>query len=126
MLAMHAYLAGEGGGTTRSSGAVTPHLGWHVGDEVLLLSLQEVGERADHLDLVGREQRPIRQLYLLRATFMSTWGFWPAVFRPLRTVFPGLGAGFLNPAGKTEGTAKAWGKNGKKWARNGLKRVGVS
>ena len=53
-------------------------------------------------------------------------GFLPAVFRPLRTVFPGLGAGFLNLAGKTEGTAKKRGKNGKKWARNGLKRVGVS
>ena len=40
--------------------------------------------------------------------------------------FPGLGAGFLNLAGKTEGTAKKRGKNGGKWARNGLKRVGVS
>ena len=38
--------------------------------------------------------------YLLRSTLMSTWGFWPAVFRPLRTVFPGLGAGFLNLGGK--------------------------
>ena len=64
--------------------------------------------------------------YLLRAILMSTWGFLPAVFRPLRTVFPGLGAGFLNLGGKTEGTAKKRGKNGKKWARNGLKRVGVS
>ena len=25
--------------------------------------------------------------YLLRGTLMSTWGFWTAVFRPLRTVF---------------------------------------
>ena len=64
--------------------------------------------------------------YLLRATLISTWGFFPAVFRPFWTVFPGLGAGFLNLGGKTEGTAKKWGKNGKKWARNGLKRVGVS
>ena len=61
--------------------------------------------------------------YLLRSIFMSTWGFLPAVFRPLRTVFRGRGAGFLN---LTEGTAKKRGKNGKKWARNGLKRVGVS
>eukprot|EP01045_Picozoa_sp_COSAG04_P021912 COSAG04_NODE_2402_length_4203_cov_6.597466_6_plen_135_part_00 len=50
----------------------------------------------------------------------------PAVFRPLRTVFPGLGAGFLNLGGKMGRTAKKWGKNGEKWARNGLKRVGVS
>ena len=64
--------------------------------------------------------------YLLRGILMSTWGFFPAVFRPFRTVFPGLGAGFLNLGGKTEGTAKKRGKNGKKWARNGLKRVGVS
>ena len=64
--------------------------------------------------------------YLLRSIFMSTWGFLPAVFRPLRTVFPGLGAGFLNLAGKTEGTAKKRGKNEQKWARNGLKRVGAS
>ena len=64
--------------------------------------------------------------YLLRAILMSTWGFWPAVFRPLRTVFPGLGAGFLNLGGQTGRTAKKWGKNGKKWARNGLKRVGAS
>ena len=64
--------------------------------------------------------------YLLRSILMSTWGFLPAVFRPLRTVFPGLGAGFLNLGGKMERTAKKWGKNGEKWARNGLKRVGVS
>ena len=64
--------------------------------------------------------------YLLRGIFMSTWGFGPAVFRPLRTVFPGLGAGFLNLGEKTEGTAKKRGKNEQKWARNGLKRVGVS
>ncbi len=59
--------------------------------------------------------------YLLRSIFMSTWGFLPAVFRPLRTVFPGLGAGFLNLAGKTEGTAKKWGKKrakmGEKWPK---------
>ncbi len=53
-------------------------------------------------------------------------GVLPAVFRPLRTVFPGLGADFLNLGGKTEGTAKQWGKNGEIWARNGLKRVGSS
>ena len=64
--------------------------------------------------------------YLLRAILMSTWGFLPAVFRPLRTVFPGLGAVFLNLAGKTEGTAKQRGKTGERWARHGLKRVGVS
>ena len=64
--------------------------------------------------------------YLLRATFMSTWGFLPAVFRPLRTVLPGLGAGFLNLGGKMGRTAKKWGKNGEEWARNGLKRGGVS
>ena len=51
--------------------------------------------------------------YLLRGIFMSTWGFWPAVFRPLRTVFPGLGAGFLNLAGKMERTAKKRGKTSK-------------
>ena len=60
----------------------------------------------------------------LRGIFMSTWGVLPAVFRPLRAVFPGLGAGVLNLAGKTEGTAKKRGKNGEKWERNGLKRVG--
>ena len=54
------------------------------------------------------------------------WLFLPAVFRPFRTVFPGLGAGFLNLAGQTERTAKKRGKNEQKWARNGLKRVGVS
>eukprot|EP01045_Picozoa_sp_COSAG04_P027035 COSAG04_NODE_3878_length_2454_cov_2.797452_4_plen_52_part_01 len=27
-------------------------------------------------------------VYLLRGILMSTWGVWPAVFRPLRTVFP--------------------------------------
>ena len=64
--------------------------------------------------------------YLLRSIFMSTWGFFPAVFRPLRTVFPGLGAGFLNRGGKTGRTAKKRGKNEQKWARNGLKRVRVS
>ena len=68
---------------------------------------------------IGRE-------YLLRSIFMSTWGFWPAVFRPLRTVFPGLGAGFLNLGGKMGRTAKKRGKNEQKWARNGLKRVGAS
>ena len=66
------------------------------------------------------------QEYLLRSIFMSTWGFWPAVFRPLRTVFPGLGAGFLNLGGKMGRTAKKRGKNEQKWARNGLKRVGAS
>ena len=70
--------------------------------------------------------RPTRFRYLLRSILMSTWGFLPAVFRPFWTVFPGLGAGFLNLGGKTEATAKKRGKNEKKWARNGLKRVGVS
>ena len=51
--------------------------------------------------------------YLLRGILMSTWGFLPAVFRPFWTVFPGLGAGFLNLGGKTEGTAKKRGKTGK-------------
>ena len=74
---------------------------------------------AEIIGEVGEEE-----LYLLRSIFMSTWGFWPAVFRPLRTVFPGLGAGFLNLGAKTEGTAKKRGKNEQKWARNGLKRVG--
>ena len=46
-------------------------------------------------------------------------GFLPAVFRPFRTVFPGLGAGFLNLGGKTEGTAKKRGKNGEKTVKNG-------
>jgi len=45
-------------------------------------------------------------------------------FRPLRTVFPGLGAGFLNLGAKPEGTANKSGKHGKKWARNGPRRVG--
>ena len=58
--------------------------------------------------------------------FMSTWGFWPAVFRPLRTVFPGLGAGFLNLGGKMGRTAKTREKNEQKWAGNGLKKVGAS
>ena len=53
-------------------------------------------------------------------------GFFTRRFRPLRAVFPGLGAGFLNLGGKMGRTAKKWGKNGGKWARNGLKRVGVS
>ena len=64
--------------------------------------------------------------YLLRSIFMSTWGFLPVVFRPFRTVFPGLGAGFLNLGGKMGRTAKKRGKNEQKWARNGLKRVGAS
>ena len=78
------------------------------------------GDQATQGDL-GASMRA----YLLRAILMSTWGVLPAVFRPLRTVFPGLGAGFLNLGGKTEGTAKKRGKDGKKWARNDLKRVGV-
>ena len=63
--------------------------------------------------------------YLLRAIMIPKWLFLPAVFRPLRTVFRGLGAGFLNLGEKTEGTAKERGKNEQKWARNGLRRVGV-
>ena len=27
------------------------------------------------------------EMYLLRSIFMSTWGVWPAVVRPFRTVF---------------------------------------
>eukprot|EP01045_Picozoa_sp_COSAG04_P022985 COSAG04_NODE_2670_length_3757_cov_3.001367_2_plen_225_part_00 len=77
-----------------------------------------------HSGILSRETAV--ELYLLRGILMSTWGFWPAVFRPLRTVFPGLGAGFLNLGGKTERTAKKRGKNEQKWARNGLKRVGAS
>ena len=68
----------------------------------------------------------LSNVYLLRGILMSTWGFLPAVFRPFRTVFPGLGAGFLNLGGKMGRTAKKRGKNEQKWARNGLKRVGVS
>ena len=64
--------------------------------------------------------------YLLRAIMIPNWLFLPAVFRPFWTVFPGLGAGFLNLAGQTERTAKKRGKNEQKWARNGLRRVGVS
>eukprot|EP01045_Picozoa_sp_COSAG04_P003743 COSAG04_NODE_155_length_22379_cov_5.613707_11_plen_219_part_00 len=67
-----------------------------VGDDKLLVCYPNSGE-----------------MYLLRAIFMSTWGFWPAVFRPLRTFFPGLGAGFLNLAGQTERTAKKRGKTSK-------------
>ena len=78
----------------------------------------------DPVECDASRSLPLVIMYLLRAILMSTWGFWPAVFRPLRTVFPGLGAGFLNLGGKTEGTAKKRGKNGEKWARNGLKRVG--
>ena len=47
-----------------------------------------------------------------------------AVSRPFRTVFRGLGAGFWNLGDKKEKTAKKWGKNEVKWARNGLKKVG--
>ena len=57
--------------------------------------------------------------YLLRSIFMSTWVFFPAVFRPFRTVFPGLGAGFLNLGGKMGRTAKKrekTGKNGREMA----------
>ena len=46
------------------------------------------------------------------------------VSRPFRTVFRGLGAGFLNLGAKTRGTAKERGKDEQKWARNGLKKVG--
>ena len=45
------------------------------------------------------------------------------VSRPFRTVLRGLGAGFWNLGGKKEKTAKKWGKNEVKWARNGLKKV---
>ena len=40
--------------------------------------------------------------YLLRAIMIPTWLFLSAVFRPFRTVFPGLGAGFLNLGAKKE------------------------
>ena len=67
---------------------------------------------------------PLNASYLLRAIMIPKWLFLPAVFRPLRTTFPGLGAGFLNLAGQTERTAKKRGKNEQKWARYGLlKRV---
>ena len=39
-------------------------------------------------------------------------------------MFRGLGAGFWNLEGQTEKTAKEWGKNDVKKARNGLKKVG--
>ena len=51
-------------------------------------------------------------------------GLLPAVFRQLRTVFPGLGAGFLNLGGKMGRTAKKWGKNEQKWARKWPKKSG--
>ena len=77
-------------------------------------------------DVVDGNGLPKQLVYLLRSIFMSTWGVWPAVFRPSRSVFPGLGAGFLNLGGKMGRTAKKRGKNEQKWARNGLKRVGAS
>ena len=73
-----------------------------------------------------QEYRNGYQQYLLRAIMIPKWLFLPAVFRPLRTAFRGLGADFLNLGEKTEGTAKKRGKNEQKWARNGLRRVGVS
>ena len=90
-----------------------------------LEDLMDVDAMERLMTLLSMETADLIGLYLLRAIFMSTWGFWPAVFRPFRTVFPGLGAGFLNLGGKTEGTAKKRGKNEQKWARNGLRRVGV-
>ena len=100
-------------------------------DESYTLDVPTTGTAAIRAPAVWGALRALETLaqmieYLLRGMLMSTWGFWPAVFRPLRTVFPGLGAGFLNLAGKTERTAKKRGKNEQKWARNGLKRVGVS
>ena len=56
--------------------------------------------------------------YLLRGILMSTWGFLPAVFRPLRTVFPGLGAGFLN-LGDLVTRWRERRKNGGKTSKNG-------
>ena len=72
------------------------------------------------MDAVFRECRQ----YLLRAIMIPKWLFFPAVFRPLRTVFRGLGAGFWNLGGQTEKMAKKREKTGGKWARNGLKKVG--
>ena len=46
------------------------------------------------------------------------------VSRPFRTVLRGLGAGFWNLGGQMEKMAKKREKTGKKWARNGLKKVG--
>ena len=63
----------------------------------------------------GVEKTCVDLPYLLRATLMSTWGFFP----PFWTVFPGLGAGFLNLGAKTDGTAKKRGKtsnNGREMA----------
>ena len=51
-------------------------------------------------------------------------GLLTPLFRPLRTVFRGRGADFLNLGGKTENAGEIRGENGKKWARNGLRRVG--
>ena len=78
------------------------------------------------MTLLSMETADLIGLYLLRAIMIPKWLFLPAVFRPFRTVFPGLGAGFLNLGGKTGRTAKKRGKNEQKWARNGLKRVGAS
>ena len=66
--------------------------------------------------LVARERRAVCNSASVRRS----------ISQALRTVFPGLGAGFLNLGGKMERTAKKWGKNEQKWARNGLKRVGAS
>ena len=55
-------------------------------------------------------------LYLLQATLMSTWGFFPAVYRPLRTVSSGLGAGFLRTGKKRAKMGEKWPKqSGGKW-----------
>ena len=48
-----------------------------------------------------------------------------AVFRPLRTVLRGRGAGFLSLGGKTEGTAKNGGKNGGNGKKNGREINGL-
>ena len=95
----------------------------HPSNNYLRINFADRKSDASSDEVVGH-MTGLTQMYLLRSILMSTWGFLPAVFRPLRTVFPGLGAGFLNLAGKTEGTAKKRGKTGEKWARNGLKRVG--
>ena len=78
----------------------------------------------DWVEEIIRDETP--ESYLLRAMLMSTWVFFPPFFDRYGPFLSGLGARFLNLAGKTERTAKKRGKNEQKWARNGLKRVGAS
>ena len=105
---------------------------WHLGCVLPRVPARSCEQDASHHDglmpKLAHEQLQIKTFlrpYLLRAIMTPKWLFLPAVFRPLRTAFRGLGAGFLNLGEKTEGTAKKRGKNEQKWARNGLRRVGV-